>query len=105
MVAPECCNPKISLALLLNYPQMPLSWNEIKSRAIQFSKEWENETSEKAEAKTFWDEFFNVFGIRRRKVGSFEPPARRLDESTGYIDFLWKGTILVEHKSRGKVLQ
>lgn len=22
---------------------MPLSWNEIKSRAIEFSKEWEDE--------------------------------------------------------------
>jgi len=37
---------------------MPLSWNEIKSRAIEFSKEWENESSEDAEAKSFWDGFF-----------------------------------------------
>ena len=28
---------------------MALSWNEIKSRAIRFSKEWENEISESAE--------------------------------------------------------
>jgi hypothetical protein len=83
---------------------MPLSWNEIKDRAIRFSKEWENEASEDAEAKSFWDEFFNVFGIHRRKVASFEKPVKRLDESTGYIDLLWKGTILVEHKSRGKDL-
>ncbi len=34
---------------------MPLSWNEIKTRATTFSKEWENETSEDAEAKSFWD--------------------------------------------------
>lgn len=83
---------------------MPLSWNEIKDRAIRFSKEWENETSEDAEAKSFWDDFFNVFGISRRKLASFEKPVRRLDESTGYIDLLWKGTILVEHKSKGKDL-
>ena len=83
---------------------MPLSWNEIKDRAIHFSKEWENETSEDAEAKSFWDGFFNVFGLNRRKVASFEKPVKRLDESTGYIDLLWKGTILVEHKSRGKNL-
>ena len=83
---------------------MPLSWNEIKDRAIHFSKEWENETSENAEAKSFWDDFFNVFGINRRKVASFEKPVKRLDDSTGYIDLLWKGTILVEHKSRGKDL-
>ena len=27
---------------------MPLSWNEIKSRALAFIQEWENETSEEA---------------------------------------------------------
>jgi hypothetical protein len=32
---------------------MPLSWNEIKSRSLAFSKEWENEISEDAEAKSF----------------------------------------------------
>ena len=41
---------------------MPLSWNEIRNRAHEFSNRWENETSEDAEAKTFWTEFFNVFG-------------------------------------------
>jgi hypothetical protein len=41
------------------YLKMPLSWNEIKDRAIRFSKEWETENSEDAEAKTFWDDFFN----------------------------------------------
>ena len=83
---------------------MALSWNEIKDRAIRFSKEWESEISEKAEAQTFWDQFFDVFGISRRKIASFEKPVQKLDESTGYIDLLWKGTILVEHKSRGKDL-
>jgi len=32
-----------------------LSWNEVKDRAVRFSKEWENETSEDAEAKSFLD--------------------------------------------------
>ena len=42
---------------------MPLSWNEIRNRAHEFSKRWEDETSEDAEAKSFWTEFFNIFGI------------------------------------------
>jgi len=42
---------------------MPLSWNEVKERAIRFSKEWENAGSEEADAKQFLVEFFNVFGI------------------------------------------
>jgi hypothetical protein len=83
---------------------MPLSWNEIKSRALAFSKEWEAEASEDAEAKSFWDDFFNTFGISRRRVATFEQQVRISDDSTGFIDLLWKGVILVEHKSRGKSL-
>ena len=37
---------------------MPLSWNEIRARALTFSNEWSNESSEGAEAKSFWDGFF-----------------------------------------------
>jgi hypothetical protein len=84
---------------------MPLSWNEIKSRAAAFSKEWENETSEDAEAKSFWDGFFDVFGISRRRVATFEQQVRKLDTRSGFIDLLWKGIVLVEHKSRGKSLE
>jgi len=83
---------------------MPLSWNEIKSRAIAFSKTWENETSEDAEAKSFWDGFFNVFGITRKRVASFEEPVKKLGSKQGFIDLFWKGILLVEHKSRGKNL-
>jgi hypothetical protein len=45
---------------------MPLSWNEIRHNAIRFSNEWTGETREHAEGKSFCDEFFTVFGIRRR---------------------------------------
>jgi hypothetical protein len=83
---------------------MHLSWNEIKQRAIAFSKEWETETSEKSESQSFWNDFFNVFGISRRRVGSFELPIKKADNKQGFIDLLWKGIILVEHKSRGKDL-
>ncbi len=55
---------------------MPISWNEIKSRALSFSKEWPDETSEDAEAKSFWDGFFYVFGISRKRVASFEEPVK-----------------------------
>ncbi len=47
---------------------MALSWNEVKGRAIEFSKEWQNDFNEEAEAKSFMDAFFNVFGIHRRRV-------------------------------------
>jgi hypothetical protein len=47
---------------------MPLSWNEIKSRAQAFTNEWKDEVSEDAEAKSFWDDFFNLIVSGR---GSF----------------------------------
>lgn len=50
------------------------------------------------------DGFFDVFGVRRRKVAVFEKKVHKGDGRDGYIDLLWKGTILVEHKSRGKSL-
>ncbi len=83
---------------------MALSWNEIRSRALTFSKRWENEASEDAEAKAFWTEFLNVFGIDRKRVASFEEPVKKLGDRQGYIDLFWKGMLLVEHKSRGKDL-
>ncbi len=83
---------------------MPLSWNEIRSRAHAFAREWAAAESENAQAKPFWIEFFNVFGISSKRVASFEEPVRKLGDKQGFIDLLWKGTLLVEHKSRGKDL-
>jgi hypothetical protein len=83
---------------------MPLSWNEIRDRAVAFSREWKDEASEDAEAKSFWDAFFNVFGITRRRIASFEKPVVKSDGKGGFIDLLWKGVLLVEHKSRGRDL-
>jgi hypothetical protein len=83
---------------------MALSWNEIKDRALKFSKEWAGTTNEEADAKPFLVEFFNVFGISSKRVSTFEHRVKKLDDTDGYIDLLWKGNILVEMKSRGKNL-
>lgn len=73
---------------------MPLSWNEIKHRAIAFSKEWKEETREEAEAKSFWDAFFHVFGQQRRHVASYEEPVKKLSGDWGFIDLFWPKTLL-----------
>lgn len=83
---------------------MALSWNEIKDRAVAFSKEWEDTTNEEAEAKSFIEAFFNIFGVTRKRVGTFEHRVKKLNEGDGYIDLLWKGVILIEMKSKGKNL-
>lgn len=82
-----------------------LSWNEIRSRSIKFAKEWADEENEHAEAKSFWDGFFNVFGISRRRVATFEKSVKKLNGNQGFIDLFWKGVLLVEHKSKGKNLE
>lgn len=89
---------------IIKKKQMALSWNEIKDRAVKFSKEWKDTTNEEADAKPFLDAFFDVFGITRKKIGTFEHRVKKLSDADGYIDLLWKGTILVEMKSRGKNL-
>jgi hypothetical protein len=81
-----------------------LTLNEIRSRALGFSKEWHGETSESAEKQSFWNDFFNVFGIHRRRYASFEVPVTLRDGKHGKIDLFWPGLVLIEHKSAGQDL-
>ena len=83
---------------------MPLSWNEIRHRAIAFSREWTGVKRETAEKQTFWNEFFGVFGMSRRALASFEEPVKKLSGNYGAIDLFWKRILLVEHKSAGQDL-
>jgi len=83
---------------------MRLSWNEIRARAARFAEEWAHAHYERGESQTFYNEFFEVFGITRRRVASFEEPVRKLGEERGFIDLFWKGVLLVEQKSAGRDL-
>ena len=83
---------------------MPLSWTEIKHRAIAFSKKWQDETREAAERQPFWEDFFGVFGLQRRHFAIYEDRVKNLSGNWGSIDLLWPGTLLVEHKSAGEDL-
>jgi len=82
---------------------MPLSWNEIKSRAFAFSKRWADAGNEESEAKPFLIDFFEVFGITNKRVANFEHAVRKFD-GRGRIDLFWPGILLVEMKSRGRDL-
>lgn len=83
---------------------MRLSWNEIRVRAAQFADEWKDESYEKGESQSFYNDFFNVFGMTRRRVASFEEPVKKLNGKYGFIDLFWKGVLLVEQKSAGENL-
>ncbi len=81
---------------------MPLTWSEIRSNAQRFAHDWAGVASERAEAQTFWNEFFAVFGVQRRRVAVYEKTVSRLKHAgQGRIDVFWPGLMLAEHKSAG----
>ncbi len=83
---------------------MGLNWNEIKSRALLFSKTWADACNEDSQAKPFWIDFFEIFGITNKRVATFELNVKKLGGAPGFVDLFWPGVLLVEHKSRGKDL-
>ena len=83
---------------------MRLSWNEIRTRAAQFVHEWRDAAYEKGETQSFYNDFFGIFGVRRRSVARYEQHVRKLDNRSGFIDLFWPGVLLVEQKSAGRDL-
>jgi len=45
-----------------------LSWNEIRARAATFAAEWADTRYEKGETQSFYNELFEVFGVKRRRA-------------------------------------
>lgn len=84
---------------------MPLDWNEIRARAARFSEEWKDAHYEKGQTQTFYNEFFEVFGRRRRDVAVYEEKVKKLNDKQGFIDLFWPGQLLVEQKSSGRNLK
>ncbi len=87
---------------------MSLSWNEIKTRAAAFVNEWKEiapKAREEADAQTFENGFFQIFGVSRSQIAIFEHKVKLNDGSNGYIDLFWKGHILIEMKTPGKDME
>ena len=84
---------------------MRLSWNEIRVRAAAFADEWRDGAYEKGETQSFYNDFFEVFGVRRRSVARYEEHVAKLDNRFGFIDLFWPGVLIVEQKSAGRDLE
>ena len=84
---------------------MRLSWNEVRARAAAFAHEWRDASYEKGETQSFYNDFFEVFGIRRRSVARYEEHVKKLNDSSGFIDLFWPGVLIVEQKSAGRDLE
>jgi hypothetical protein len=74
--------------------------NEVRQKALKFTKNFEDASYEKGEAQTFWGQFFDIFGVSPRLYKSFFEN----HTSGGFIDALWPGVVAVEHKSVGRDL-
>ena len=83
---------------------MRLSWNEIRARAAAFARDWADAGYEKGETQSFYNDFFQIFDVRRRSVARYEEHVRKLDDRSGYIDLFWPGVLIVEQKSAGRDL-
>lgn len=83
---------------------MSLNTNEVQARATTFAEDWKDASRERGDTQSFYNDFFAVFGMRRRQVATFEEPVRKLGGKHGFIDLFWKGMLLVEHKSAGRDL-
>ena len=83
---------------------MRLSWNEVRARAASFADEWRDAAYEKGETQSFYNEFFEIFGVRRRTVARYEAHVQKLDNQSGFIDLFWPGVLIVEQKSAGRDL-
>lgn len=83
---------------------MRLSFNEIRARAARFAKDYADATYEKGETQTFYNDFFQIFGVQRRSVARYEEHVKKLNNKTGFIDLFWPRVLLVEQKSAGRDL-
>jgi len=82
-----------------------LTWDNIQSNAVAFSKRWKDAKNEEAQAQSFLVDFLRVFGIKDPEaIGNFEYKVPLKNGRTGYIDYVWKSKIAIEMKSRGKNL-
>lgn len=84
---------------------MRLDWNDIRARAAKFAEDWTDAHYERGETQTFYNEFFELFGVTRRRVASFEHGVNLPENKRGYLDLFWKGKLLVEQKSKGRDLR
>jgi N-6 DNA Methylase len=78
---------------------MRLGWDEIKRRAKAFSDDWADAYYEKGETQSFYNDFFEIFGVKRRQVATYEQRVKLLNNKHGFMDLFWPKTLLIEQKS------
>ncbi|MCU0905520.1 MAG: hypothetical protein MUE83_16870, partial [Tabrizicola sp.] len=83
---------------------MRLTTPELRSRAAAFARDWATAHYEKGETQSFWNAFFQIFEIDRKRVAVYEHSVDKLKGGKGFIDLFWPGTLIIEQKSLGRDL-
>jgi hypothetical protein len=84
---------------------MRRSWDEIRRQAKAFAEDWKDAHYEKGETQSFYNDFFEIFGVKRRAVAVYEKRVQSIEANRrGFIDLFWPGTLIVEQKSAGRDL-
>jgi hypothetical protein len=78
-----------------------LSWNAVCDRTIALPARPPALAPSAQTSRPSGTNVFGVFGVRRASVASFEVNVRNLEGNIGSVNLLWRGQLLVEHKSFG----
>lgn len=81
---------------------MARQWHEIRAAAAAFAERHREARYEKGETQTFYNEFFECFGVDRKQVATYERRVKNMPgDRQGFIDLFMPGTLIVEQKSAG----
>jgi hypothetical protein len=83
---------------------MQQSFRDTKNKAHTFVKNYQYAVKENAEAQSFLNDFFDIFGVDRRRVAVFENPIKTGSKGVKRSDLFWSEVLLVEMKSAGENL-
>lgn len=86
-------------------PRMATNWRDIQEQAAEFAQRYADAKDEDRDAKPFWKDLLEIYGVDPRQVGAFEERVRIHGKpGVGKIDYFAPRKFIIEHKSRGKDL-
>lgn len=74
----------------------------MRAKAANFVERHKHARYEKGETQTFYNEFFDCFGVDRKQVAVYEQRVKNLPgDKRGFIDLFMPGKLIIEQKSAG----
>jgi len=81
------------------------NWKDIQDRAEKIVFDYKDAKDEDRDAKPFWKDLMQLYGVEARSIGAFEERVRMYGRpGVGKMDYFAPRKFLIEQKSRGKDL-